>query len=229
MTLQAIETHYAGCRFRSRLEARWAVFFDALNLQWEYEPQGYELRGLTDEDVDDPAWLGDPWPERHREHLGYYLPDFWLPEQRAWLEIKPGGHDPEDRKLERFGLLAASEGRFFLVPGQIPTPQSVTDYGPDEDQLMTYMMGYWDNYYAWTRCASCGSLDLKFEARSARNGCRCHQKVGSDCTKCGPYDPRSSDVRFRTSSDRCHNGADPLLLAAYSKARSARFEHGESP
>jgi hypothetical protein len=29
MTIQAIETVYRGHRFRSRLEARWAVFFDA--------------------------------------------------------------------------------------------------------------------------------------------------------------------------------------------------------
>lgn len=29
-TIRAIETRYAGCRFRSRLEARWAVFFDHL-------------------------------------------------------------------------------------------------------------------------------------------------------------------------------------------------------
>lgn len=28
--LKPIDTHYKGCRFRSRLEARWAVFFDHL-------------------------------------------------------------------------------------------------------------------------------------------------------------------------------------------------------
>lgn len=36
----ALTTRYAGCRFRSRLEARWAVFFDHLGIEWEYEPQG---------------------------------------------------------------------------------------------------------------------------------------------------------------------------------------------
>jgi hypothetical protein len=29
--IKAIETSYKGYRFRSRLEARWAVFFDALD------------------------------------------------------------------------------------------------------------------------------------------------------------------------------------------------------
>ena len=32
MEIKPIETHYKGYRFRSRLEARWAVFFDAAKL-----------------------------------------------------------------------------------------------------------------------------------------------------------------------------------------------------
>lgn len=51
LTIQAIETLYAGYRFRSRLEARWAVFFDRLNVPYEYEPQGFA--------VDDVQYLPD--------------------------------------------------------------------------------------------------------------------------------------------------------------------------
>jgi hypothetical protein len=61
-TIKAIETHYKGYRFRSRLEARWAVFFDALGLDWEYEKEGFDLG----------------------EH-GWYLPDFYLPQVRVWV------------------------------------------------------------------------------------------------------------------------------------------------
>ena len=43
MTLKAIQTEYNGYLFRSRLEARWAVFFDALGVDYEYEPEGFEL------------------------------------------------------------------------------------------------------------------------------------------------------------------------------------------
>ncbi len=43
-------------RFRSPLEARWAVFFDTLNIDWRYEAEGFEF------------------PEKTR-----YLPDFWIP------------------------------------------------------------------------------------------------------------------------------------------------------
>lgn len=46
MTINPIETEYNGYRFRSRLEARWAVFFDALEIPYEYEAQGYTLDGV---------------------------------------------------------------------------------------------------------------------------------------------------------------------------------------
>lgn len=64
--LRPIQTIFKGYRFRSRLEARWAVFLEALGLQWEYEPQGFELRDGT-----------------------RYLPDFYLPNQETFVEIKP--------------------------------------------------------------------------------------------------------------------------------------------
>lgn len=36
--MRGIQTRYGGCIFRSRLEARWAAFFDLLDWPWEYEP-----------------------------------------------------------------------------------------------------------------------------------------------------------------------------------------------
>ena len=34
MSIKAIETRYNGYRFRSRTEARWAVFFDAFGIRY---------------------------------------------------------------------------------------------------------------------------------------------------------------------------------------------------
>ena len=65
MNIKAIETSYGGYRFRSRLEARWAVFFDSMKWEWEYEKEGFNLGGIC------------------------YLPDFWLPKIGAWAEVKP--------------------------------------------------------------------------------------------------------------------------------------------
>ena len=67
MTLKAIDTEYRGHLFRSRLEARWAVFFDQLELKWEYEVEGYDLDGV------------------------WYLPDFKLKTPQGntlWIEVK---------------------------------------------------------------------------------------------------------------------------------------------
>lgn len=88
-TVKAIETVYKGYRFRSRLEARWAVFFDALGVEYEYEKEGYEL----------PS--------------GRYLPDFWLPEQNAWFEIKPTA--PSDIEQQRCFELADQSGYSAVI------------------------------------------------------------------------------------------------------------------
>lgn len=64
--LKAIETVYNGYKFRSRLEARWAVFFDALKIRYQYEFEGFDLG-----------------------EAGWYLPDFCLIEDRIYIEIKP--------------------------------------------------------------------------------------------------------------------------------------------
>lgn len=39
----AIPTRYSATQFRSRLEARWACFFDLIGWKWEYEP--FDLEG----------------------------------------------------------------------------------------------------------------------------------------------------------------------------------------
>lgn len=41
--MEQIKTEYKGCDFESELEARWAVFFEVLGLDWVYEPDGFEL------------------------------------------------------------------------------------------------------------------------------------------------------------------------------------------
>lgn len=38
LTIPAIPTTYKNVRFRSRLEARWAAFFDLCDWSWQYEP-----------------------------------------------------------------------------------------------------------------------------------------------------------------------------------------------
>jgi hypothetical protein len=42
-TVPALTSTYKGVVFRSRLEARWAAYFDMIGIKWQYEPEGYKL------------------------------------------------------------------------------------------------------------------------------------------------------------------------------------------
>ncbi len=42
MGIASIPTIYKNVRFRSRLEARWAAFFDLVGWKWEYEPLDFD-------------------------------------------------------------------------------------------------------------------------------------------------------------------------------------------
>lgn len=91
--IKAIETLYKGWRFRSRLEARWAIFFDALKIKWEYEPEGFRFNKTT------------------------YLPDFFLPtfDGGMYCEVKPEGGD-----FSKAYEFARSGARIMLCEG-VPT------------------------------------------------------------------------------------------------------------
>lgn len=111
LELRPIETEFKGYRFRSRTEARWAIFFEQLpGIDWSYEVQGFKL----------------PNGE-------YYLPDFLVttPQGRQiWYEVKAEGSDRGISKVESFNLteetcyllrgdpyaMLADESRVFMCP-----------------------------------------------------------------------------------------------------------------
>lgn len=97
------ETWYGGYRFRSRLEARWAVYFDAMGIEYRYEPEGYELKRYDGTTVS-------------------YLPDFYFPDMGTWGEVK-GNMTPEDR--EKIELFRSQVGT-LTVFGDIPAPTAIT-------------------------------------------------------------------------------------------------------
>ena len=154
--LKPIETVYAGYRFRSRLEARWAVFFDTLGLAYEYEKEGFDLG---------PA--------------GWYLPDFWLPDLEYWVEIKPrhlatNGWQVfigEDQPIAyKCGMLAQmSQQCVFLltgVPGDsMDPPGDMAPYlwfypVPDANE-------YGIDHAQWfTQCRQCGAIHIAFEGNA---------------------------------------------------------------
>jgi hypothetical protein len=89
--LRPIETVYAGVRFRSRQEARWAILFDRLGLEWQYEAEGYQL------------------PSQ------WYLPDFWLPGIQCFAEINGITAQWTTEALRKATELAIASGKVVIL------------------------------------------------------------------------------------------------------------------
>lgn len=193
--MKSIDTVYKGYRFRSRLEARWAVFMDTLGVKWEYEKEGFDLGAL-----------------------GRYLPDFWLPELNCFLEVK--GADPTPGEIALCDLLRQQHGAaVVIVHGEI---------GAGPWQCFAHDMGHssfgsseWEVY--WFVC-ECGKTKISWGdgCRAPTNGetfdrlphwCGWNESYKAD--KCGPRFPSYLAI---SSTDH-----------AVRRARSARFEYGQTP
>ncbi len=79
-TIEAIKTTYKSIEYKSRLEARTALFFHCLGLNFEYEPKYFEIEK-------------DFW----------YVPDFYLRDLEMWIEIK-GPDMYEEAQIKAEGL-----------------------------------------------------------------------------------------------------------------------------
>jgi hypothetical protein len=101
--MKPIETIYPcpnGDRLRSRLEARWAVFFRTLDIPYEYEKEGFVLLGGIK-----------------------YLPDFWLTKIDVWVEIKPALPSSEKTfAAKKIEALCRESGKNCLLIFGIPSP-----------------------------------------------------------------------------------------------------------
>lgn len=224
--VMAIETNYAGHRFRSRLEARWAVFFDALGIQWTYEQQGYVI-GIYD--------------DKRR-----FLPDFYLPEFDVFVEVKGSNERMDwsllgvavdnfsDYRLPDTGRAYSGNpgaGSAVLVLGNIPPSRThwrhwlVVNQKGARVEAWTWWyrrlrpaigevdVGYFD--------ASWGGFDEDFEWNYVEPSVH---GAAEDCCCLAPLMEPACNCLAKGE----HFSPDPVSRA-YDQARIARFEHGETP
>jgi len=203
--IQAIPTRYKGYRFRSRTEARWAVFFDFLGVRYEYEPEGYVLAGVP------------------------HLPDFWLPESESFFEIEAR----EGESLEKCRLLALfTRAPVFLFHGQPSlndpwTPEGDTGLLVYKEYDLSHNLVDWksplddvlDVPTSWAECNVCGTVKAEGFAQFT-----CHPESSA------AYLDRSQFARAKkleySPKARVIPGTS-RLRAAVEAARSARFEFGQ--
>jgi hypothetical protein len=179
--IKAIETRYKGYRFRSRLEARWAVFFDALGLSWEYEPEGFE----TD--------------------AGWYLPDFKV-QHLGWFEVKPLGGVSKPHDIQRWRSFAFRVGRLHILEGV-----------PDSKLYSAY--GNWHGHHITEE----NWKDYCITEETWKDYCITEETW---CFKTWTLDQKTPRVfTFAYDDDAFYDAP----FHAINAARSARFEHGETP
>lgn len=211
-SIHAIETIYDGYRFRSRLEARWAVFFNIANIQYQYEPEGFKTMQIYD-----PSSFG-------------YLPDFYLPKWDIYAEVKP----TDDALAKDAGKLAdvidyhatpiANKG--LLLLGNIP----YCEHG-----FPVF------NFLFWHKGVACGWALFDIwdkEPELLTTGYMNSYKPKGDISLYGLYDsmndygepiPQRASVapRFINYDNITICSDSHYINMCYSIARQARFEHGE--
>ena len=214
--IQAIETIWAGDRFRSRLEARWAVFFNAAGIRYIYEPEGF-YKICCPGDNRDP---GDK-----------YLPDFYLPEYDIYAEVKGERPGIGEEVKKAVNIMANKFNRkVLLILPEIPNAGALN-------------CGVWwlPIYYYHPLCGITGCraaflsrlTDKGKQIRLTTNfavGCHCYlntfrpEWIEKETKAIADKDmPRNNEFPVREEFD------DFYLIDCFVKARQARFEHGESP
>jgi hypothetical protein len=153
--MKVIPTIYNGIEYRSRTEARWAVFMDAAECPFLYEPEGFDLG----------------------EH-GFYIPDFYLPLCDLFVEIKPsipvpGRSSPTEEfaKITKKPIVTFCGPPFFVDTSYEDSwqEQGYIDFEEGSD------MSYW-----FCCCPHCGRVGIEFNGRSDRIKCGCPKSPHGD-------------------------------------------------
>ena len=218
--IKAIDTRYKGYRFRSRLEARWAVFFDAMGCRWDYELEGFVLSNGI-----------------------HYLPDFYLPEYELFVEIK-GGKPTADEKTKCHILAQDTNKEVWLLNGGVGT---IEEWGAiiNGDVFLPYQSIF---DYNKKFCAN-GSGLLQFLTNSTFDWLKESKLLPDDCRKNASAIQKMIDADRKYYFDKynkshpkyelgfiyaedveimsCGSGNDYLLMRSITAARSERFEHCE--
>lgn len=242
--IKAIETRYKGYNFRSRLEARWAVFFDALGVKWEYEKEGYDLG-----------------------EAGWYLPDFWLPDLRCWVEIKPNGDD-DNARVKCAELSKGTQAACLLIEGSPGTVLNVLGDLASSYHMFLFGGEPWDTFdigsvfedsaewaaYRWEnlrdfldetikegtflcRDDAVAYIGADLDERTCRRDLKrldfLYYERKKGCSHPHAIYGREVEVRFEYKFSKleiryaCYDFIPLEIERAINAARSARFEHGQ--
>ncbi len=154
--IKPIRTAYNNYLFRSRLEARWAVFFDALGIRYEYEPEMQEVGKIQ---------------------VYNYIPDFFLPDLDLYVEIK--GQQPNETELSKAAGWARDVEDIIILFGNINKPIGwflAVPYGYVKDPVPILHRDY-----AFCECLRCGKIGVSANACEMPDFCNPEINLESTC------------------------------------------------
>lgn len=216
--VKPIETVYNGYLFRSRAEARWAVFFDTLEIPYQYEVEGFDLG-----------------------RLGPYLPDFFMGSDGyrpgeylngTWVEIK--GPDHTDEEVAKMGALCYQTNARGLILCGTPDRFKVTLFDKEGD-IDCWYSGEYGCLYTLQRDSDKGDLLMGLWSFSSYSVRWCGGVYGEHCTTAA-FDiavETSKRRRFETAADRgratpWHEHPDAELAMFWDERdKRMRKEHDE--
>jgi hypothetical protein len=164
--IEAIPTPYLGYNFRSRLEARWVVFFNQLGIKFEYEPEFFKIRKTYKCEY------------RSKNYFYQYLPDFWLPEigEGCWFEVK--GVMPNAKYLDMMTLFRKKVDKaVFMAVGSLPDADSFIK----GFKTLIWSVKNKNPYCAFCVCPTCREIGIKHEGRSEWIECSCDKDKEKPC------------------------------------------------
>lgn len=203
--VKSIETVYNGYRFRSRLEARVAVLFDALGIEYQYEPEGFEYKG------------------------DYYLPDFYVlksnfyPYRDYYVEVKPIRKGFGDEIKKAINVVVNGLKKNLLIITEIPNvkiERIINCYCKGESP--SFVMAGYSSYEDCPilRCIDFCAVGGPEMSRHAYTGIDLGSLEGNnDQEFCKEYLGSYTSEAYMSAN----------AAYAFSVARQARFEHGQTP
>ena len=141
--MKVLEVEYNNYTFRSRTEAKWAKLLDELSVEYVYEPDTYVL---------------DLMNCNKKRRKVRYLPDFYLPQQELYLEIKNNGNKKptSDESLKAYLLSLNTNKNVIIAFGDVNYNANVS-YG---NYFCYQPTGKFDMHYRITKCTTCDRIDF---------------------------------------------------------------------
>lgn len=151
------------------------MFMRAAGVPFEYEIEGFDLgAGLC------------------------YIPDFYLPFQDAFMEVK----SPTAGLIDwaKINALSLATKKVVFVFTQNPSMPLWKSFGTTESSAKAIREWGEDEHYIWCECPHCGKVGICFDGRADRLPCNCPKSVHGD--KGHNFETKKLELAYSESARR---------------------------